>query len=131
MKKIIAVLMILVTMSVASCVAAFAETVILMDTGTELAFTDTTSIETQKLIEKEVSGLTDWEILCKLNEIFCNIYKSKGHTVTFEHYEISPADIVTEKYGMYQILDYNGEWIAPVVSLGGGRKITIMYSIEK
>ena len=127
MKKIIAVLMVLVTMSV----AAFAEIVILMDTGTELAFTDTTSIETQKLIGKEVSGLTDWEILCKLNEIFCNIYKSKGHTVTFEYYEISPVDIVTEKYGMYQILDYNGEWIAPVVSLGGGRKITIMYSIEK
>ena len=127
MKKIIAVLMMVVSMSF----AAFAETIILMDTGTEVAFTDTTSRATQKAIEKEVSGLPDWKILCELDKLFCDIYKAKGYTLTFERYEISPTDTSTEKYGMYQILDYNNEWIAPVVSLGNGRKITMMYSIKK
>ena len=121
----------MILMMVFGLSAAFAETIILMDTGTEVAFTDTTSRETQKAIEKEVSGLSDWKILCELDKLFCDIYKAKGYTLTFERYEIGPTDTATEKYGMYQILDYNKEWIAPVVSLGNGRKITIMYSIEK
>lgn len=127
MKKMFLILMMVISMSF----AAFAETIILMDTGTEVAFTDTTSRETQKAIEKEVSGLPDWKILCELNKLFCDIYKAKGYTLTFERYEIGSTDTTTEKYGMYQILDYNKEWTAPVVSLGNGRKITIMYSIEK
>ena len=63
--------------------------------------------------------------------MFCNIYKEKGRVLKLERYEISQTDSATEKYGMYQILDYNNEWIAPVVSLGNGRKITMMYSIKK
>lgn len=127
MKKM---MMVLMMAFVVGC-GAFAETVILRDTGTEVVFTDTTSRAAQKLIEKEISGWSDCKILCKLNEMFRDIYKAKGYTLTFERYEISPTDAITEKYGMYQILDYNKEWIAHVVSLGGGRKITIMYSIEK
>ena len=46
MKKMMMVLMVIVSMSVAS----FAETVILMDNGTEIAFADTTSKQSQKLI---------------------------------------------------------------------------------
>ena len=127
MKKIIAVLMMVVSMSF----AAFAETIILMDTGTEVAFTDTTSRATQKAIEKEVSGLPDWKILCELDKLFCDIYKAKGKVLKLERYEITPTDPATEKYGMYHILDINGEWIAHSVSLGGGRKILMMFSIEK
>ena len=126
-KKIIAVLMVLITMSV----AAFAETVILMDTGTEIAFADTTSMESQRLIEKETKHLADDEIVDLLNDMFCNVYKEKGKVLKLERYEIMTTDAATEKYGMYQILDYNGEWIAHFVSLGGGRKIVMMFSLGK
>ena len=127
MKKILAVLMVLITMSVAS----FAETVILMNTGTEIAFTDTSSIESQRLIEKETKHLSDDEIVDMLNDMFCNVYKEKGKVLKLERYEITPTDNTTEKYGLYHIVDYNGEWIAHFVSLGGGRKIIMMFSIEK
>lgn len=127
MKKILAVLMVLITMSVAS----FAETVILMDTGTEIVFTDTSSMESQRLIEKETKHLSDDEIVDMLNDTFCNVYKEKGKVLKLERYEIAPTDNTTEKYGLYHIVDYNGEWIAQSVSLGGGRKILMMFSIEK
>ena len=127
MKKIIMVLMMVVSMSV----AAFAETVILMDNGTEIAFADTTSKESQRIIEKETKHLADDEIVDLMNDMFCNVYKGKGKAIKLERYEIMPTDTATEKYGMYQILDYNGEWIAQSVSLGSGRKIVMMFSIGK
>lgn len=127
MKKILAVLMVLITMSVAS----FAETVILANTGTEIAFADTTSRESQRLIEKETKHLSDNEIVELMNDMFCNVYKSKGNVLKLERYEITPTDPTTEKLGMYSIMDINKEWIAHSVSLGGGRKILMMFSIGK
>lgn len=128
MKKIIMVLMmVLITMSV----SVFAEAVILANTGTEIAFTDTTSRESQRLIEKETKHLSDDEIVDLLDDMFCNVYKSKGNVLKLERYEITPTDPTTEKLGMYSIMDINKEWIAHSVSLGGGRKILMMFSIEK
>lgn len=127
MKKMIMILMMVFGLSVAS----FAETVFLMNTGTEVVFTDTTSRESQRLIEKETKHLSDDEIVELLNDTFCNVYKEKGNVLKLERYEITPTDPATEKYGLYHIMDYNGEWIAHSVSLGGGRKILMMFSIEK
>lgn len=127
MKKIVAVLMVLITMSVAS----FAEIVILANTGTEIAFADTTSRESQRLIENETKHLPDNEIVELLDDMFCNVYKSKGYFLKLERYEITPTDPTTEKLGMYSIMDINKEWIAHSVSLGGGRKILMMFSIGK
>lgn len=112
-------------------VAVFAETVFLTNTGTEVAFTDTTSRESQKLIEKETKHLSDDEIVELLNDTFCNVYKDKGKVLKLECYEILPTDNITEKYGLYHIMDINKEWIAHSVSLGGDRKILMMFSIEK
>ena len=127
MKKIIAVLMVLITMSVAS----FAEATLLWNTGTEIAFADSSSMESQRLIEKETKGLADDEIVDLLNDTFCNVYKEKGKVLKLERYEIMPTDPATEKYGLYHIADLNREWIAHVASLGGGRKIVMLFSIGK
>ena len=127
MKKILTVLMMVFGLSA----AAFAETILLMNTGTEIAFTDSSSIESQRLLEKETKHLADDEIVDLLNDTFCNVYKEKGKVLKLERYEITSTDPVTEKYGLYHLADINSEWIAHFVSLGGGRKIVMMFSIEK
>ena len=118
------VLMMVVTMSV----AAFAEATLLWNTGTEIAFADSSSMESQRLIVKETKGLADNEIVDLLNDTFCNVYKEKGKVLKLERYEIMPTDPATEKYGLYHMADLNGEWIAHVVSLGGGRKVVMLFS---
>lgn len=127
MRKIVSLVLVVML----AVTAVFAEPVILMDTGTEIAFTDTSSLESQRLIEKETKHLSDDEIVDLLNDTFCNVYKEKDKVLKLERYEITPTDNTTEKYGLYHIIDYNGEWIAHSVSLGGGRKIIMMFSIEK
>ena len=127
MRKVLVTLMMVFGLSI----AAFAEATLLWNTETEIAFADSSSMESQRLIEKETKGLADDEIADLLNDTFCNVYKEKGKVLKLERYEIMPTDPATEKYGLYHIADLNREWIAHVVSLGGGRKIVMLFSIEK